>query len=97
MNFCNELIKLNGITFQDMRLKVQEARRSNARFNKKRTITRSSLERNVKSATDTIYSSNHIELLNCENTENHENNHPYHKDTSIVGCNTINHYSKYEQ
>ena len=80
-----------------MCLKVQEARRLNARFNKRRNITKSSLERNVKNAADSIYSPNHIELLNCETMENHENDHPYHKETCIVGCNTINHCSKYEQ
>ena len=58
-----------------MCLKVQEARRSNARFNKRRNITKSSLERNVKSEADSIYSPNHIELLNYETTENHENDH----------------------
>ena len=47
---CNELIKLNGVTFQDMCLKVQEARQSDTRFNERRNITKSSLERNVKSA-----------------------------------------------
>ena len=37
------------------------------------------------SAVDNIFSPNRFELLNCETTENDENDHPYHKDTSIVG------------
>ena len=36
---CNELIKLNSVTFQDMYLKVQEVRQSYTRFNEKRNIT----------------------------------------------------------
>ena len=36
---CNKLIKLNGVTFQDMCLKVQEARQSDTRFNERRNIT----------------------------------------------------------
>ena len=32
---CHELIKLNGATFQDISLKVQEARQSDTRFNEK--------------------------------------------------------------
>ena len=30
---CNEFIKLNGVTFQDMCLKVEEERQSDTRFN----------------------------------------------------------------
>ena len=66
---CHELIKLNGLTFQDMCLKVQEARQSDTRFNEKRSITKSLFERNIKSAADSIYSPNCFELLNCETTE----------------------------
>ena len=80
-----------------MCLKVQEARRSNTRINERINITKSSFERNVKSAADSIYSPNRFELLNCGTTENDESDHPYHKDTSIVGSDTINHYSKYKQ
>ena len=94
---CNELIKLNGITFQDMCLKVQEARLSDTRFNERGNITKSSFERNMRSAADSIYSPDCFELLNCETTENDENDHPYHKDTSIVGSDIINHHSKYKQ
>ena len=94
---CNELIKLNGITFQDMCLKVQEAKQSDTRFNEKKNITKSSFERNMKSVADNIYSPNRFELLNCETTENGENDHPYHKDTSIIGGDTINHHSRYKQ
>ena len=36
---CNELIKLNGVTFQDMYLEVQGARQSDARFNEMKNIT----------------------------------------------------------
>ena len=50
-------------------------------------VTKSSFERNMKSAGDSIYSP----------TENNENDHPYHKDTSIVGSDTINHHSRYKQ
>ena len=94
---CHELIRLNGVTFEAMCLKVQEARQSDTRFNKKRNIKKSSFERNIKSAADSIYSPNRFELLNCETTENDENDHPYHKDTSIVGIDTINHHSRYKQ
>ena len=83
---CNELIKLNGATFQDMCLKVQEARQSDTRFNERRNITKFSFRRNMKSAADHIFYPNHFELLNCETTENDKNDHPYHKDTSTVGC-----------
>ena len=79
-----------------MCLKVQEARQSDIRFNERRNITKSPFERYVKSAADSIYSPNLFELLNCETTENDENNHPYH-DTSIAGSDTINLYSKYGQ
>ena len=96
-HICNEPIKLNSVTFQDMCLKVQDARQSDTRFSKKRNITKSSFERNLKSAADSIYSPNRFELLNCETTENDVNDHPYHKDTSIVGIDTINHHSRYKQ
>ena len=94
---CHELIKLNGVTFQDMCLKVQEARQSDSRFNEKTNIAKSSFERNMKSAADIIYSPNRFESLNCETTENDENDHAYHKDTSIVGIDTTNHHSRYKQ
>ena len=67
-----------------MCLKVQEARQSNTRFNERRNITKSSFERNMKSAADSTYSPNRLELLNCETTENDESDHPCHKYTSIV-------------
>ena len=38
---CHEHIKLNGATFQDICLNVQEARQSDTRFNEKRNITKS--------------------------------------------------------
>ena len=94
---CNELIKLNCVTFQEMCLKVQEAGQSDTRFNKRRNITKSSFKRNMKSAEDSIYSSNRFELPNCETTENDEKDHPYHKDTSIVSIDTINRHSRYKQ
>ena len=94
---CNELIKLNGVTFQDMYLEVQGARQSDARFNEMKNITKSSFERNIKSAADSIYSPNRFELLNCETTKNDENDHPYHKNTSIVGSDSINYHSRYKQ
>ena len=55
---CHELIKLNGVTFQDRHLNVQEARQSGIRFNEKRNITKSSFERNMKSVAESIYSPN---------------------------------------
>ena len=94
---CNELTKLNGVTFQDMHLKVQEARQSDTTFNESKNITKSSFDRNMKSAVDSIYSPNRVELLNCEATENDENDPPYHKDTSIVVFDTVNHHSIYKQ
>ena len=51
----------------------------------------------MKSAADIIYSPNQFELLNCETTENDENDHPYYKDISIVGSDTINHHFRYKQ
>ena len=95
-HFCNELIKLNGIAFQDMCLKVQEARQSDTMFTIRRNITKVFCERNMENAADVIYSPNRFELLNCETTENDENNHLYYKYASIVGSDTANHYSKYE-
>ena len=86
----------NGETFQDMYLKVQEARQSNTSYNEKRNIIKSSFKRNMKNAADNIYSPNRFEILNCETKENDENDHPYHKDTSIVGIGTINHHSRYK-
>ena len=86
---CNEFIKLNGITFQGMCLRVHEARRSGTRFNERKNITKSSFERNMKSAADSIYSPNCFELLNCETTGNDKNSHPYHKDTTIVCSDTV--------
>ena len=94
---CHELIKLNGVTFQGMCLKVQEERRSRTWFNESRNITKSSFERSMKSEADSIYSPNRFELLNCETTENDGNDHPYHKDTSIVAISTRNHLSRYKQ
>ena len=82
---CHELIKLNGVTFQDMHLNVQEARQSGIRFNEKRNITKSSFERNMKSVAESIYSPNRFKLLYCETTGNDENHHPYHENTTIVG------------
>ena len=76
-----------------MCLKVQEGRGSDTRFNERRNIAKSSFERNMKSAADSIYSPNRFRLLNCEATENDENDHLYHKDTSIVRSDTINHHS----
>ena len=67
---CHKPIELNGVIFQDMCLKVQEARQSDTRFNEKRNIIKSFFERNLKSAADSIYSPNRFGLLNCETTEN---------------------------
>ena len=53
-HICNELIKLNGMIFQDVRLNVQEARRSNTNFNESRKITEPFFEGNVKSGADSI-------------------------------------------
>ena len=64
-----------------MCLKVQEARQSDTRFNERRNITKSLFGRNMKSAADSIYSLNRFELLNCETTENEENDH---KDDFII-------------
>ena len=47
----------------------------------------------MKSAADSIYSPNRY----CEATENDENDHPYYKDTSVVGTDTINHHSRCKQ
>lgn len=69
---CN---KLNVITFQGMRLKVKEARRSVNSFNEKRNITNSSFERKVKRTANT-YSPNRFEFLICETTENDEKDQP---------------------
>ena len=80
-----------------MCLKVQEAKQSGSRFNEKRNITESSFERNINSAAESIYSPNRFHLLNCVTTENDENDHPYHKDTSIVSNDTINHHSRHKQ
>ena len=79
-----------------MCLKVQEARRSDTRFNERRNIAKSFFERNVKSAADSILSK-HFELVHCETAENDKNNHSYHENTSIVVSNTINRHSKYKQ
>ena len=94
---CYELMKLNGVTFQDMHLNVQEARQSGIRFNEKRNITNSSFERNMKSVAESIYSPNRFKLLYCETTGNDENHHTYHEDTTIVGIDTTNHHSRYKQ
>ena len=80
-----------------MCLKFQEARRSDTRFNGRRNITKFSFERNSKTAIDSIYSTNRFEILHWKTTENDENDHPYHQDTSIVGSDTINHHSRYKQ
>ena len=80
-----------------MCLKVEETKRSDTRCNERKNILKSSFKRNMKSAANSIYSPNCFELLNCETTENDEDNHPYHKDTSIVGSDTINHHSRYKQ
>ena len=61
---------INGVTFQDICLKVQEGSQSDIRINEKRNISKSSFERNMKSAADSTYSPNRFELLNCETTEN---------------------------
>ena len=76
-----------------MCLKYQEAGQSDTRFNERKNITKYSFEKNMKSAAGSIYSPKHSELLNCEATENDEIDHPYYKDTSIVGSDTINHLS----
>ena len=51
----------------------------------------------MKIGADSMYSQNRFDLLNCETTENDENDHRYHKDTSIVGIDTINHHSRYKK
>ena len=80
-----------------MCLKVQEARSPDTRFNERKNITKSSFEGNMKSAADSIYSPNRFEILNCETTKNDEKDHSYHKDTFIVGSDTINYYSRYKK
>ena len=50
----------------------------------------------MKSAADGMYSRNRFELLNCETIEYDENDNLYHKDTSTVGIDTINHHSRYK-
>ena len=77
---CNELIKLNGVKFQDRCLKAQEERQSDTRLNERKNISKSSFKRNMKSAADSIYSPNRFELLKCETAENDRNDHLYHKD-----------------
>ena len=94
---CNGLTKLNDVTFQDMCLKVQEAKQLDTRLNERKHITKSSFKRITKIAIDSIYSPNRFELLNCEAIQNDENDHPYHKDTSIVGRDTIIYHSRYKQ
>ena len=51
----------------------------------------------MNSAAECIYSPNHFELLDCMTTKNDKNDHPYQKNTSIVGIDTINHHSRYKQ
>ena len=79
-----------------MHLKVQEARQSNTSLNEKRNIIKSSFERNMKNAADNIFSPSCFEILNCETKKNDENDRSYHKDTSIVGIDTINLHSRYK-
>ena len=51
----------------------------------------------MKSAADNIYSPSLFELLNCETTENDENNQSYDKDTSIVYSDTKYTFSKHKE
>ena len=62
----NELIKLSGITFLDMLLKVREVRQLDTTFNERRNITKSSFGRYVEISKDNLYSPNYFDLLNCE-------------------------------
>ena len=48
------------------------------------------VNKNMKSAVDSIYCRNRFELLNFKTTENDENDHPYH---SIVGSDSKNYHS----
>ena len=77
--------------------KLHEARRSDTSFNGSKIIINSSFERNVKDAADNICSPNRFELPNCEIMESDENDQPYDEDTSIVGSDTMSHYSECEQ
>ena len=45
----NELIKLNGVTFKDMLLKVQEGRESDTYLNERKNISKYSFKRNMNS------------------------------------------------
>lgn len=51
----------------------------------------------MKDAADNICSPNRFELPNCEIMESDENDQPYDEDTSIVGSDTMSHYSECEQ
>ena len=55
-----------------MHLNIQ-ARRSEASFNEWRNITKTTSERNAKSAANNIHFPNGFEFLNCETTENYQN------------------------
>ena len=57
---CNEIIRINGVTFQDMCLKVEEARQLETRINERKNTTKSSFQRNMKGAADSIYSPNRL-------------------------------------
>ena len=52
-----------------MYLKAQETRQSDTKFNEKRNIAKSSVERNAKNAADSIYSPNRFQFLYCATTE----------------------------
>ena len=50
----------------------------------------------MKNAVDSKYSPNRFELLNCKTTKYDKNDHYYHKDSSIVGSDTISHHFRYK-
>ena len=53
----------------------------------------SNVNKNMKSAVDSIYCPNRFELLNFHTKQNDENDHPYHKYTYIVGSDRKNYHA----
>ena len=85
--YC-KLIELDGITFQNMDLKVQEARRPYNRFTESKKYCEVHFPKQVKNTAGKIYLPNSFELLHCETTENDENDQDSYKSISIVCTDT---------
>ena len=77
---CNELIKINSVTFKICAWKFKKQGNQIPGLTKGE-ILQSPFSRDMKSAADSIHSPKNFESLNCETKENDENDNSYHENS----------------